>query len=154
MNLRRIYGLGFFYENIFKKFLGINTLTYLNSKQFKVDFLVKEELLLDIHLKKDLDIKELIFFRTLGRLKPWGLRRKSLGLPCRGQRTKTNAKISKSKFTRKKPVTFKQKLGEKKKRKFFPKEKKIKKFIFKGYRKKSIHKRVSFKKKNWSKKRY
>src|SRR5690606_36077782 len=132
MIFKKIYGLGFYYKNIFKKLLGINTFKYLNRRKIKVDFLLKEELLLGVSVKKDLNIKELVIFRTLNELKPWSLKRKNLGLPCRGQRTKTNASISKSKFKKAKPVTFKQKIGEKKKRKFFSKEKKIKKVSFKG----------------------
>ena len=146
----KVYGLGFFYRNILKKLLGINHFEFLAYYNLKLDYLMEEELFLNINIKKNLSIKELIALRTLNGIEPWSLRRKNLGLPCRGQRTKTNASISKSKFKKAKPITFKQTIGEKKKN--FTNSKAKNKF--KSFKKKTLKKKFGFKKRNWFKRKF
>ena len=80
-------------EANFKKYLGLNTYyLYKNPRtSFKLEFLYKEE----SFLGENINLDEYFYLQNDVFVGSWKNLRKKLGLPIRGQRTKTNAKTVK-----------------------------------------------------------
>lgn len=100
LSLANIYGLGKFRSLVICKRLGL-------SKNFKAKNLSKEHInkfikiieCLKIELASDLKKSKILSVKKLISIKSYKGLRKIRGLPVRGQRTHTNAKTSRKRFS-------------------------------------------------------
>jgi ribosomal protein S13 len=100
-------GLGNMHKSFLIKYLGLNTnkkgLEFTKRLELKNNFLIKEE----FYIGENIVIDQYYHNQNEILIPSWKNTRKKLGLPCRGQRTKTNAGTLKNKFKNRKKEQIK-----------------------------------------------
>lgn len=99
-SLIHIYGLGKFNSLLICKRLGFSkNLEVINLSKEQLSKLVKTIEHLNLKLAGDLEKSKSLSTKSLISIKSYKGLRKAKGLPIRGQRTHTNAKTSKKRFS-------------------------------------------------------
>jgi small subunit ribosomal protein S13 len=99
-SLMHIYGLGKFNSLLICKRLGFSkNLEVKNLSKELLNKLIKTIEHLNLELAGDLKKSKILSTKKLISIKSYKGLRKSIGLPIRGQRTHTNAKTSKKRFS-------------------------------------------------------